>query len=286
VFQPKERAPKKEGGKGGNNRPRNNDRESNSGTYDGSDKPQKPADGEGRKGGRRREEEGGGRKGGNRKGGKGEQRFDRRDQSGKGRGKGEAREGRGKYNWGDKTDGADEAPKEATEGAEAAAEGPVEPAPEPEPEEVTMSLQEYMKAQKEAKESTLPKLNERKIDDDGSGFKVVRKEFEGADDVVFRQYDGKKKNRDAKEVREFNDTVLNIKFVENVLDEPAPKGGGKGGDRDGGRKGGGKGDRDGGRKGGGKGDGKPAQKPQQSRAPKSGGFSADLSNNDAFPTLG
>jgi len=48
-----------------------------------------------------------------------------------------------------------------------------------------------MKAQKEAKESTLPKLNERKIDDDGSGFKVVRKEFEGADDVVFRHYDGK-----------------------------------------------------------------------------------------------
>ena len=35
----------------------------------------------------------------------------------------EAREGRGKYNWGDKTDGADEAPKEATDGAEAAAEG-------------------------------------------------------------------------------------------------------------------------------------------------------------------
>ena len=57
-----------------------------------------------------------------------------------------------------------------------------------------MSLQEYMKAQKEAKESTLPKLNERKIDDDGSGFKVVRKEFEGADDVVFRQYDGKVRN--------------------------------------------------------------------------------------------
>ena len=66
----------------------NNDRASNPGTYDGSYKPQKPADGEGRKGGRRREEEGGGRKGGNRKGGKGEQRFDRRDQSGKGRGKG------------------------------------------------------------------------------------------------------------------------------------------------------------------------------------------------------
>ena len=112
--EPKERAPKKEGGKGGDRRPRewppspgavlsrnllttrpthaylsmrstgNNRGDENSAPYDGSDKPQKPGDGEGRKGGRRRDEEGAGRKG--RKGGGKGDRFDRR--SGTGRGKG------------------------------------------------------------------------------------------------------------------------------------------------------------------------------------------------------
>jgi len=55
--------------------------------YDGADKPQKPGEHEGRKGGRRRDEEGSGRKGG-RKGKEGAAHggFDRR--SGRGKGKG------------------------------------------------------------------------------------------------------------------------------------------------------------------------------------------------------
>merc|ERR1719231_1017028 len=101
-------------------------------------------------------------------GGKGD-RFDRR--SGTGRGKGEAREGRGKYNWGDKTDGADTAATDegadpaATEPTAEGAEEEVAAAPVEE-EENTMSLSEYMAAQAAKKDAKFGKIEERKVEDD------------------------------------------------------------------------------------------------------------------------
>ena len=137
-----------------------------------------------------------------------------------------------------------------------------------------MSLSEYMAAQAAKKDAKFGKIEERKVEDDGSGFKAERKEYDGGDAeaCIFHAYDGKKKNRSKKEAREGwknADDVLKINFVESVADEPARKGG--------------KGDRDGGRKGG-KGDAKTQQRGPKSG--KSGGFSADLSNDAAFPSLG
>jgi plasminogen activator inhibitor 1 RNA-binding protein len=255
-------------GKGDNRRGKGGERDDSA--YDGSDKPTKPGDGEGRKGGRK-----GGRRDDNGKGkGKGNREFDRR--SGTGRGKGEAREGRGKYNWGDKTD------YKPTEGAEPAAEGAEAPAAEPEPEPVveeednTMSLDEYMAAQKAKANSGLPQLKgERKVEKmDGKAF---TREGNGSEDeafgMIFKDYDGKHGKHDAKEKREgwvAADNVLNLRFADHSSDDRPSKGKGKG-DR---------GDR------GGKGKGDGGRGPKKQSRPSGPGFSGGLDDNSAFPGLG
>merc|ERR1712216_998382 len=221
--------------------------------YDGTDKPDKPAQEEGRKGGKGERREGG--KGERKRGKGGRREFDRH--SGTGRGKGSAREGRGSYNWGDKTDGAPEGAPEGTPASE---------------EENTMTLEEYMKAQ--ANKAPVGKiLTARKVDEGPmEGFLLTRDSNDvGHDDAMygmaFHDYDGKKKEHEEKEAREGwvdADNVFNLKFVD-------PNAGGKG-DRQGkGGKKGGRNDRnrDNGR-------GQKGQRPQGK---------LELGDVNAFPTL-
>merc|ERR1711896_10597 len=264
----KEEEPKREVRKQKNDRPARGkgDKRRDDRPYDGTDKPEKPAQEEGRKGkGERRE---GGK--GDRKRGKGGARreFDRH--SGTGRGKGSAREGRGSYNWGEKTDGA---PESAPEVAPADSENKVPPAPvqEEEEEENTMTLEEYMKAQ--ASKAPVGKiLTERKVENTAEGFLFSRDDKDvGHDDAMygmaFHDYDGKKKEHEEKEARDGwvdADNVFNLKFVD-------PTAGGKG-DRQGkGGKKGGRNDRnrDNGR-------GQKGQRPQGK---------LELGDVNAFPTL-
>merc|ERR1712139_73388 len=225
--------------------------------YDGSDKPEKPAQEEGRKG-----------KGERREGGKGERK------SGKGalpEGRGSAREGRGSYNWGDKTDGAPESAPEGTPASDGENKTPP-PVEEEEEEENTMTLEEYMKAQ--ANKAPVGKiLTARKVDEGPmEGFLFTRDSNDvGHDDAMygmaFHDYDGKKKEHEEKEAREGwvdADNVFNLKFVD-------PNAGGKG-DRQGkGGKKGGRNDRnrDNGR-------GQKGQRPQGK---------LELGDVNAFPTL-
>lgn len=286
----RERKPKDDRRKGGGK----GDREEKSNApYDGSDKPAKPSDTEGRgKGRSRRYEDGEGGKGGERrKGGKGKgasrgREFDRHSQGGKG--KGEAREGRGKYNWGEKTEGAPAEGEnaEAAEGADGEkAPATEEAAPEPEEEENTMSYDEYLKAQAE-KGRVGPVLVERKISESEKpeGSALNSRDMGGQEDgmygMIFSDYDGKHDKRGAKQQREGwvnSDDVLNMKFADPNKD--AGKGGGGKGDRperrSKGGKNGGKGDAP---RGGGRG------APQQRRPAQAGG-KIELDDANAFPSL-
>merc|ERR1712093_879675 len=235
--------------------------------YDGSDKPEKPAQEEGRKGGKGERREGG--KGERKRGKGGRREFDRH--SGTGRGKGSAREGRGSYNWGDKTDGAPEGAPEGTPASDGENKAPP-PVEEEEEEENTMTLEEYMKVQ--ANKAPVGKiLTARKVDEGPmEGYLLTRDDEDvGHDDAMygmaFHDYDGKKKEHEEKEAREGwvdADNVFNLKFVD-------PNAGGKG-DRQGkGGKKGGRNDRnrDNGR-------GQKGQRPQGK---------LELSDVNAFPTL-
>jgi len=258
---PRERKQKTErpprGEKGGNRRDRG---------YDGEDKPSKPESEEGRKGGKGRDR---GSKGG-KKGGRRE--YDRH--SGTGRGKGSSRDGAGKFNWGEKTDGAQEQIADAADNENKA---PADAPPvevEEEEEDNSMSFDEYMKAKAE-KKTVGGTLNLRKIDaSEGPTGVEYKRDGDGRDDamagIVFNDsYDGKVKNHDEKEEREgwvVADTVLNMKFVDPNA--------GKGGDgRKGGKKGG-RNDRSNDRGGRGKGQSKPHQ------------GKIELSDTQAFPSLG
>lgn len=284
--QPKKTEPRERKGKGGDDRrPRGkNDRnDDHSGTYDGSDKPMKPSDGEGRgKGNRRRYDGEGGERKGKGKGARRGREFDRHV-SGTGRGKGEqAREGRGRGNWGQ---AGDEGTAVPTEGAteETTTEKAPEVEPEPEEEENTMTLDEYM-ASLSAKGPVGGKLEERHIEDNGEGFKVDREaDNAGADDgmygMIFHAYDGKNRDKTGKNEREgwvTADDVLNMKFT----DPNAALGGGKG-DRDRRGKGGGK------KGGGGKGNDRASRqnrgggaRPVQQQQGK-----IELEDTNAFPSL-
>lgn len=260
--QPRERKSKTErpprGEKGGDRRgPR---------AYDGEDKPTKPESEEGRKGGKGRDRGDRAGKGG-KKGGRRE--FDRH--SGTGRGKGSSRDGHGKYNWGEKTDGAQE---ENADGADNENKAPAEAPPveiEEEEEDNTMSFEEYMKAKAEQK-SVGPKLNVRTVENKDEGFEYKRG-GDGSEDaqagLFFHDYDGKDKSHEEKEAREgwvVADAVLNMKFVD-------PNAGAPSGSRGKGGKKGGRNDRNdrGGR-------GKGQSRPQQGKI--------ELSDTQAFPSLG
>jgi plasminogen activator inhibitor 1 RNA-binding protein len=260
--QPRERKSKTErpprGEKGGDRRgPR---------VYDGEDKPTKPESEEGRKGGKGRDR---GSKGG-KKGGRRE--YDRH--SGTGRGKGSSREGAGKFNWGEKTDGAQEQIADAADNENKA---PADAPPvevEEEEEDNSMSFDEYMKA-KAGKKTVGGALNLRKIEEsEGPTGVEYKRDGDGRDDamagIVFNDsYDGKVKNHDEKEEREgwvVADAILNMKFVDPNA--------GKGGDgRKGGKKGG-RNDRSNDRGGRGKGQSRPHQ------------GKIELSDTQAFPSLG
>lgn len=256
---PRERKQKTErpprGEKGGPRRDR---------AYDGEDKPSKPESDEGRKGGKGRDRAGkGGKKGGRRE-------FDRH--SGSGRGKGSSRDGAGKFNWGEKTDGAQEQTGDVADNENKA---PADAPPveiEEEEEDNSMSFDEYMKAKAE-KKTVGGKLEIRKVEDKKEGFEYKRG-GDGSEDamagIVFNDsYDGKNKNHDDKEAREgwvVADAILNMKFVDPNA--------GKGGDgRKGGKKGG-RTDRSNDRGGRGKGQ----SRPQQGKI--------ELSDTQAFPSLG
>jgi len=251
-----ERPPR--GEKGGNRRDRG---------YDGEDKPSKPESEEGRKGGKGRDR---GSKGG-KKGGRRE--FDRH--SGTGRGKGSSREGHGKFNWGEKTDGAQEQTEDGAENEnKPPAEAPVVEIEEEE-EDNTMSFEEYMKAKADQK-SVGPKLQVRQVEAKDEGFEYKRG-GDGSEDaqagLFFHDYDGKDKSHDEKEAREgwvVADSILNMKFVD-------PNAGAGKGDRGskGGKKGGARNDRSNDRGGRGKGQG---QRPQQGKI--------ELNDTQAFPSLG
>lgn len=261
-------------------------------SYDGTEKPVKPQDSEGRKGGKGdRRERRDGEKGERRSKGKGDRRgreFDRH-QSGNGRGKGEeTREGRGKWNWGDKTDGAEPAadgdadtenkpPREREE-----ATNEVHQEVEEEDEEETISFEDYMKAQA-SKTNVGPKLEERKIDafEGPAGFKTTRDKDDGGDDALygmaFHEYSGKNKAQADKEAREGwvqdVNSVLSVKFVDpnqaGGRDDRRGKGGKKGGKgRDDSR--------------GGRGPGRQAR-PQSQSAGGQGKF--ELEDTKAFPSL-
>merc|ERR1712146_366332 len=198
----KEEEPKREVRKQKNDRPvrGKGDKRRDDRPYDGTDKPEKPAQDEGRKGG----------KGGRRE-------FDRH--SGTGRGKGSAREGRGSYNWGDKTDGVPEGAPEGTPASDGENKAPP-PVEEEEEEENTMTLEEYMKAQ--ANKAPVGKiLTARKVDEGPmEGYLLTRDNDVGHDDAMygmaFHDYDGKKKEHEEKEAREGwvdADNVFNLKFV-------------------------------------------------------------------------
>merc|ERR1712227_1054912 len=202
----KEEEPKREVRKQKNDRPARGkgDKRRDDRPYDGTDKPEKPAQDEGRKGG-----------------------------------KGERREGRGSYNWGDKTDGVPEGAPEGTPASDGENKAPP-PVEEEEEEENTMTLEEYMKAQ--ANKAPVGKiLTARKVDEGPmEGYLLTRDSNDvGHDDemygMAFHDYDGKKKEHEEKEAREGwvdADNVFNLKFVD-------PNAGGKG-DRQGkgGKKGG------------------------------------------------
>lgn len=290
--QPKKAEPRERKGKGGDDRrPRGGKGDRNdapSGTYDGSDKPNKPSAGEGRgKGNRRRYDEGGERKGK----GKGERRgreFDRHV-SGTGRGKGEqAREGRGRGNWGQAGDqGTTEAPAEGAATEETTGETAVAPVVEEE-EENTMTMDEYM-ASLSGKAPVGGKLEERRIDDSGEGFKVERDneaDAGGSDDMygmIFHAYDGQHKNKGEKAEREgwvTADDVLNMKFVDPNAGQ-MQGGGGKGGDRD---RRGGKGGKKGGSKGGDRGGARQGGAARQARPVQEQG-KIELEDTNAFPSL-
>jgi plasminogen activator inhibitor 1 RNA-binding protein len=278
---PKEDKPKEGKGerKKDDRRPRNkggSNQEHSNVPYDGNDKPDKPSEGEGRGKGRGRRYEGDDRRKGK---GKGEGRgrnFDR--QSGTGRGKGEAREGRGKFNWGEKGDQG----TEATEGAPPKTEGEAAPEPEPEPEEEenTMTLDEYMASKK----SGFPaKKQPRKLEstEAPAGVRVDRNaDGAGKTDemygMIFKAYDGKIDDRDAKEAREGwvnTDEVFNVKFADPNQGGGDSRGKGDRGDR---RKGG-KGAK--GKDRGGRGGGNQQRRPQQQQG------KIELEDTNAFPTL-
>jgi len=251
--QKTERAPR--GEKGGSRR-------------DYEDKPTKPESDEGRKGGKGRDRAGkGGKKGGRRE-------FDRHSQTG--RGKGSSREGAGKFNWGEKTDGAQEQTGDAAENENKVVDAP--PVDIEEEEDNSVSFDDYMKA-KAAKAPIGGKLEIRKVDDKQEGFEYKRGGDGGEDamaGILFNDsYDGKNKNHDDKEEREgwvVADAVLNMKFV----DPNAGKGKDSG---KGGKKGGARNDRsnDRGGRGGSKG-GQTQTRPQQGKI--------ELSDTQAFPSLG
>jgi len=280
-------AKNKGGGKGDRREPRGK-RDNNSGhdnaAYDGSDKPTKPSEKEGRGKGERRER---GEKGERKGKGKGSRtrEFDRHV-SGTGRGKGEGREanreGRGKYNWGEKTD--TDAPADEAEGQEGenkprreraprAEEAPEEPEEEEEP---TMTFEEYMKS----KENTHvgPVLEARQVTAEATGFQFTRGD-ENADAVVgclFNDsYDGKHHEHESKHAREGTvaaDKLFNMKFVD-------PNAGNKGGDdrRSKGKGGSGK---------GGKGaQGGRGAKSTRAPAQQGPGKSLELDDANAFPSL-
>jgi len=275
-------------GKGGddrrprqNNNRRDNREESDKQPYDGSDKPDKPAEGE-RKGGkgRRRED------GDTRKKGKGNRNREYDRQSGTGRGKGEeARGGRGKYNWGEKTEGGTEA---APEGETAEGEKPApEVEPEVEEEDNTMTFEEYMKSKKASPIG--PILEERKVSqDEAAAGKAYRRgdadggksdEYLGTG-MIFSEYNGKTKAHEEKEAREgwvTADTVLQMKFVD-------PNAGAGKGDRDDRRGGKGKGSKSGKgsdrNSGGSKGGNNRAPRPAQQS-----GKALELDDANAFPSL-
>jgi len=284
----RERKPKSERpprGKGG-------DKRRNEEGYDGSDKAEKPDTNESRKGGKGRErgergERGESSKGERRSKGKGsrQREFDRHV-SGTGRGKGVAREGHGKYNWGDKTDGAEQPaegdadaenkPPRRERGPRAQPAEPEQPVEEEEEEESTISFEDYMKAQAE-KNHVGPVLEERKVASSEEGFLHTRDHGDGSEDqmygMAFHEYSGKSKHQEEKEAREGwvnADSVINLKFVD-------PNSGGKG-DRDdrrgkGGKRGGkGRDDARGGRGG-------------NSRAPRAQQGKIELDDTSAFPSL-
>lgn len=287
--QPKKTEQRERKGKGDNERrPRGGKgRERNDEPYDGSDKPAKPADNEGRGKGRRRYNDEDGNKSERRGKGKGERRGRQHDRhaSGTGRLQGEeARGGRGKYNWGDKTDS--QPTGENTEGNDADGENkpPTENAPEQEieeeEEENTMTFEEYMAAQAEKKNKGLPQLQERKIDTtekpDGVRFDRDADHGGAVDEMygmIFHDYDGKHDKVEEKHARDgwvVADDILNIKF------EPVQTGGDRKGDR-GDRRKGGKGDRKGGK-------GERGGRGNNNRG-RNQGSKIELSDTNAFPSL-
>lgn len=275
-------AKNKGGGKGDRREPRGGNKRDNhdSGAYDGSDKPTKPADKEGRgKGRERRDGEKGERKGKG-KGSRGRE-FDRHV-SGTGRGKGEvAREGRGRGNWGEKTDDAPADDAEGQEGenkprrerAPRTEEVPQEPEEEEEP---TMTFEEYMKSKEEVHVG--PVLEERKVTAEDSGFQYSRGGIDSGVDCLFNDnYDGKHADHEKKGAREGTvnaDKLFNMKFVD-------PNAGGKGDDRR--SKGKGGSGKSGGK--GAQGGGKGARQTSQSRPQQQGGKSLELDDANAFPSL-
>ena len=124
--------------------------------------------------------------------------------------------------------------------------------------------------------SGFKKLEERKVEDAGTGYKVVRKDFDdGADTNIFHAYDGKENTRGAKEAREGwvnADDVLKLSFAapQRADDDRGSKGGkgGKGDRRSKDSRGNGKGNKQGGKRNSGP------------------GFNAALDNDAAFPSLG
>lgn len=218
---------------------------------------------------------------GNRKGDRASSGDSGRDyprRSGTGRGREVSKQGGGKYGWG--KEGDQSAPDaEKKEGVEAAPAEQTEPEQviEEEPEEDNMSLEEYEKLQAE-KLADLNNLNAgrggRVVERDDSLNVLERDEVEDQYSCMFhdptkeKKHHSKKGRSGAKQA----DQVLNLKYV----DEDSSSGHKGKGDRRGGKGDGrsqGKGDRRG-PKGGNANHSKPA------------GSNIDLSNNQAFPTLG
>lgn len=269
--KPKERT---RGGKG--------DKRRSEDGYDGSDKAEKPDANETRKGGKGRDRGDG--KGERRSKGKGSRReFDRH--SGSGRGKGESRGGHGKYNWGDKADGAEPAgddaesenkpPRRERAPREPRAEDAEEPEVEEE-EEDTISFEDYMKAQA-GKNKVGPAFEERKVAGSDEGFVRNRDGGDGHDDrmygMAFHEYSGKTKKMEDKEAREGwvnADSVFNLKFVD-------PNSGGGKGDRDDRR---GKGGKKGGK---GRDDSRSGRGNSRGSRPQQGKI--ELDDASAFPSL-
>eukprot|EP00656_Telonema_subtile_P017649 TRINITY_DN194_c0_g1_i4.p2 TRINITY_DN194_c0_g1~~TRINITY_DN194_c0_g1_i4.p2 ORF type:complete len:304 (-),score=99.85 TRINITY_DN194_c0_g1_i4:325-1236(-) len=255
----------------GNDRPQRAERES--GPYGGEDKISNPAADRERQGKGKGERRSGG-KGKDGKGTRGDsgREFPRR--SATGRGRENPKSGGGKFNWG--KDGAEGAAEPTAEGA-VASEGAAAEAAEPvvveEEEPETMSIEEYEKLQAEKLNAlNLNKYEERKVEADEDVVAIVRSA--DTETELALSFDGRKKKKNhgrkgAKEGYKQADTVINMKYVDENADAGKGAKGGKG-DR---RKGGGKGERS----------SKGGAPTAAASAPKA---SIDLSNDNAFPTLG